>query len=322
MESPERAGRMRVLLHYDASPALRRRLADTTEDSLQIDVCAEADETRFDGLIGDCEVLWHVLKPVDASILARAPKLALIQKIGVGLNTIDLDAARRRGVAVCNMPGTNSRAVAEMTLALMLSTLRRLPLYSAAVRRGDGWHIAPNIQERLGEVAGKTVGLIGAGMVPRLLAPVLAALGAEVIYTSRRPTEFPGVWRELPSLLAEADIVSLHVPLTDETAGMIDRAALARMKPGAVLINTARGGLVDQPALIEALKNGLLRGAGLDVFAQEPIPENDAILELDNVVPTPHVAWLTAETWERSLAVAIENCHRLGRRALLLNRVA
>ena len=314
---------MRVLLHYDAGPALRRRLAESMGQGLQIDVCAEADQSRFEALIAHCDVLWHVLRPIDAAVIARAPRLMLIQKIGVGVNTIDRNAARRRGIAVCNMPGTNSRAVAEMTLALMLSALRRLPAYDAAGRRGDGWWVALDVQDQLGEIGGKTVGLIGAGMVPRLLAPVLAALGATVIYTSRRPkAEFRGLWRELPLLLAESDIVSLHVPLTDETAHMIDRAAIARMKPSAVLINTARGGLVDQPALIEALKGGRLLGAALDVFAEEPIPADDPVLKLDNVIVMPHVAWLTTETWERSLAVALENCRRLAGGEVLLNRVA
>jgi len=311
---------MRVLLHHDAGPALRQRLAEGGED-LMIDICAETDESRFGALIQHCDVLWHVLKPIDAEVLARAPKLALIQKIGVGVNTIDLATARRRGIAVCNMPGTNSRAVAEATLGLMLSVQRRLPAYDAATRRGEGWRVAPAV-DGLTEIGGKTVGLVGAGMVPQLLAPVLAALGARVLYTSRRPKEFPGAWRELSSLLAEADIVSLHLPLTNETMRIIDRAALARMKPGSVLINTARGGQVDQPALIEALKRGPLRGAALDVFSEEPISEDDPMLALDNVVVTPHVAWLTLETWERSLAVAIDNCRRLARGEALLNRVA
>ncbi|MGO8920917.1 MAG: NAD(P)-dependent oxidoreductase [Stellaceae bacterium] len=314
---------MRVLLHYDAGPALCRRLAESMWEGLHIDVCGEADQSRFEALIAQCDVLWHVLKPIDAADIARAPRLALIQKIGVGVNTIDCEAARRRGIAVCNMPGTNSQAVAEMTLALMLSVLRRLPAYDAASRGGQGWRVAPDAQDKLGEIGGKTVGLIGAGMVPRLLAPVLAALGATVIYTSRRPkADFPGLWRELPSLLAESDIISLHVPLTNETMRMIDREAIARVKPGAMLINTARGGLVDQAALIDALKEGRLRGAGLDVFAEEPIPAGDPVLTLDKVVVTPHVAWLTAETWERSLVVALENCRRLARGAVLLNRVA
>ena len=128
-------------------------------------------------------------------------------------------------------------------------------------------------------------------------------------------------WRELPKLLAESDIVSLHLPLTAETEGLIDGAALRSMKPGALLINTARGGLVDQNALLEALRERRLLGVGLDVYDQEPVPADCPLLELDNVVLQPHVAWLTQETLGRSLAVAMENCRRLRDAEELLHRV-
>ena len=151
---------------------------------------------------------------------------------------------------------------------------------------------------------------------------MLIALGCRLIYTTRQPlTDTPGEWRALDALLAEADIISLHVPLTAETERMIDAAALARMKPGAILINTARGGLVDQPALIETLRNGRLAAAGLDVFDQEPPEPGDALFALPNVVLTPHIAWLTTGTFDRSFALAAENCRRLGAGEALLHRV-
>src|SRR6185312_4758105 len=156
-----------------------------------------------------------------------------------GVNTIDLDAAKARGIPVCNLPGTNSRAVAEHALALMLATLRRLPRFDAAMRRGV-WS-DPAMQDGLGELGGRTVGLVGYGAVPRALAPVLGALGCRVLYTARAAkTDALGEWRTLGTLLAESDVVSLHVPLTPETTHLIDAAALERMRPGAVLINTAR----------------------------------------------------------------------------------
>jgi phosphoglycerate dehydrogenase-like enzyme len=149
-------------------------------------------------------------------------------------------------------------------------------------------------------------------MVPQALIPMLRGLGAEILYWSPHAHPELGVPRcELPELLARADIVSLHLPLLPSTERLIDRAALARMKPGAVLVNTARGGLVDEPALVEALENGRLRAAGLDVFAKEPLPADSRLLELGNVVLMPHVAWLTPETLDRSLAVAVENMRRL-----------
>src|SRR5262249_45431195 len=129
------------------------------------------------------DILWHVLKRCTTEMIAAAPKLRLIQKIGVGVNTIDLDTAKARGIAVCNLPGTNSRAVAELSLALMLAVLRRLPRFDAAMRRGE-W-LDPNLQDGIGELGRKTVGLVGYGAIPRLLAPVLIALGCRVIYASR-----------------------------------------------------------------------------------------------------------------------------------------
>jgi phosphoglycerate dehydrogenase-like enzyme len=309
---------MNVLFHYAAGPDLAARLAAIP--ALRITVCPEHDDALLARLLPETDVIWHVLKRCTAEMIAAAPKLRLIQKIGVGVNTIDLDAAKVRGIAVCNLPGTNARAVAELTLALMLAVLRRLPRFDAAMRRGE-W-LDPDLQDGIGELGGRTVGLIGYGAIPRMLAPVLIALGCRVIYTSRtRHADALGEWRILDALLAEADVVSLHLPLTDDTANLIDTAALARMKRGALLINTARGGLVDQAALTEALASGRLAGAGLDVFVHEPHNASEALFHLPNVVLTPHIAWLTTGTFDRSFALAAENCRRLAAGDTLLHRV-
>ena len=311
---------MRVVLHYAAGPDLAARLAAL--EALEVEVCPEADEARFGTLMAEAEVLWHVLKPVTAAVVAAAPRLRLIQKIGVGVNTIDLEAARARGIAVCNLPGTNAPAVAELALLLMLGALRQVSRFDAAVRAGRGWSLDPAVQDRLGELGGRTVGLVGYGAVPRALAPVLAALGCRVLYTARAPKpDALGGWRPLEALLAEAEVVSLHLPLTAETERLIDAAALARMRPGAVLVNTARGGLVDQQALTEALRGGRLAAAGLDVFVEEPVDPAAPLLALPNVVLTPHVGWLTTGTFDRSLALAAENCRRLREGGPLLHRV-
>ncbi len=313
---------MRVLFHYDAGPSLRARLDALSAEGLAVDVVPVPDRDRFASALTRAEVIWHVLEPITGYMIDAAPKLRLIQKIGVGVNTIDLSAASARGIAVCNMPGTNTRAVAEMALLLMLGALRQVARLDAATRQGQGWSLPPAIQDRLGELNGRTVGLVGYGAVPRILAPILAAMGARVLYTATAPkSDATAEWRALDDLLQECDVLSLHVPLTQETRGMIDRAALASMKPGAVLVNTARGELVDQPALVEALSSGQLGAAGLDVFAREPVDARDPLLRLDNVVLAPHFAWLTAETLERSLAVAVENCRRLRDGADLLHRV-
>lgn len=309
---------MKVVFHTAAGPDLAARLGALP--GLEITACAEDDDALLARLLPDCDVLWHVLKPCSAAHIAAAPRLKLIQKIGVGVNTIDLDAARARGIPVCNLPGTNSRAVAELTLALMLAAIRRVPRFDADLRAGI-W-TDPALQDGIGELGGRTVGLVGYGSIPRLLAPVLTALGCQIIYTARSPAaDALGAYRPLDALLHEADIVSLHVPLTAETERMIDAAALARMKPGAILVNTARGGLVDQPALIAALRSGRLSSAGLDVFAREPLPADDPLLMLPNVVVMPHVAWITTGTFDRSFALAAENCRRIATGEALLHRV-
>ena len=312
---------MKVLLHYDAGPGLAAQLA--TLGGLELTICPEADTARYAALLPEVEVIWHVLRPITAADIAAAPKLRLIQKIGVGVNTIDLEAARARGIAVCNLPGTNSRAVAEMTLLLMLGALRRVAHLDAETRAGRGWSQPTALQDGLFELAGRKVGLVGYGAVPKILAPVLQTLGCEVLYTAQSPKpDAIGSFRSMGALLAESDIVSLHIPETPETRGRINAVAIARMKPGAVLVNTARGGLVDQAALVAALRSGHLAAAGLDVFTAEPTDPADPLLSLPNVVLTPHVAWLTTGTFARSFSIAAENCRRLEHGQPLLHQVA
>lgn len=309
---------MRVLFHYAAGPDLAARLAAVP--GMTVSVCPDDDDATLFRLLAETDVLWHVLKPCTRAMIAAAPRLRLIQKIGVGVNTIDLDAARARGIPVCNLPGTNARAVAELTLGLMLAATRRIARLDAGLRAGV-WSDAA-LQDGIGELGGRVVGLVGYGAIPRILAPVLAALGCEILYVARRDmTGAVGRRVDLPTLLARADIISLHVPLTAETDRLIDAAALARMKPGAVLINTARGGLVDQPALTHALRTGHMAAAGLDVFAQEPVASDDPLFTLPNVVATPHIGWITTGTFDRSLALAAENARRVMAGETLAHRV-
>lgn len=313
---------MKAVLQYRASPGFRRQIDALAPDWLDVAVIDEADKPAFAEAMQDAEILLHVLETVTANVIANAAGLRLIQKIGVGVNTIDLDAAQRHDVAVCNMPGTNSRAVAEMTLTLMLSALRRVPYYDARMRAGDGWTADLDSFDGLGEIAGRTVGLVGYGDVARILAPVLNAMGAHVLYTatSQKP-DADADWRTLPELLKDSDLVSLHLPLTPETERMIDADAIAAMKPCSVLVNTARGGLVDEVALVDALKSGHLRAAGLDVVTVEPAPAGNPLFDLDNVVVMPHIAWITPETLDRSLGIAFENCRRVRDGEDLLHRV-
>ncbi|MFI0406313.1 NAD(P)-dependent oxidoreductase [Actinomadura sp. 3N508] len=300
---------MRVLLHFDM---------EHEASGLDVVSCSEQDDARFYELLPDAEVLWHVLRPLTADDMDRAPTLRLIQKLGTGVNTIDLDAAEERGIAVANMPGQNAQAVAETSLLLMLAVLRRVVPFDARTRRGEGWPADRGLVG--GELGGRTVGLLGGGEIATLLRGMLEAVGARVLFTSRRPRVDPA-WRELDELLRSSDVVSVHVPLTDETHHLLDAERLALLPAGAVVVNTARGAVIDEAALVAALESGRLGGAGLDVFESEPVGAGNPLLALDNVVVMPHVAWLTRETWDRYFAVAVENCRRLGRGEELLHRV-
>ncbi|TVS15832.1 MAG: hydroxyacid dehydrogenase [Gammaproteobacteria bacterium] len=312
---------MRVLYHYAAGPVLQARLARLADEGIEVQTCSELDDARFFDLLPETDVIWHCLRPIDADVLAAAPRLRMIQKIGVGVNTIDLDAAQAREIAVCNLPGSNSRAVAEHTLGLMLAVLRKLVTFDSLTRSGRGWDRPPALEDTLGEIAGRSVGLIGYGAVPRLLAPILDAMGARVAYCNRsEPREATGERMTLDALLASSDIISLHLPLQPETQHLLNATRLQRMRPGAILINTSRGGLIDTEALLTALTDHL-GGAGLDVFQTEPLPADHALRQCDNVVLSPHVAWLTQETLARSVAAAADNCHRLARGEPLANRI-
>ena len=287
-------------------------LQDLGEASnLDISIVDPRDEEGLQQKLPGADVLWHVLHPFGARDIERAQNLKLIHKFGVGVNTIDVDHASMRRVAVCNMPGSNSQAVAECALNLMLSCLRHAPWVHGQTVSGQ-WNLQAEKVESIGELRGRTVGLVGYGGIPRILAPVLLALGSRVVYTARaEKADAEAEFMELEELLAESDIVSLHVPLTDETKLLLDRGRLALMKPEAIIVNTARGGLVDQDCLYEMLESGRLAAAGLDVFSEEPVNSSEPLLRLETVVVAPHLAWHTRETLERSAHLAVENCRRL-----------
>ena len=238
-------------------------------------------------------------------MIAEAPRLRLIQQLGPdgAAAAIDLGGgagARRRGLR--RAPGVAAPAVAEMTLALMLACLRRLPPLDQAARAGAGWRPPAGDEVLGGEIGGRVVGLVGYDAVAARLAPVLRALGATLLYWDRRPEpEAAATFVPLRELFEASDVVSLHLPLTPETERLVDASALGLMKPGAVLVNTAQGGLVDEAALAEALACGHLRAAGLDAFAAEPLPRDHPLLALDNVVVSPRPAWLTLEALRRAL---------------------
>ncbi|KAA0114703.1 hydroxyacid dehydrogenase [Mycolicibacterium sp. P9-22] len=300
---------MRVLAHFTPGQRVLDFLA-AESDWLDVRWCAEDDDATFHRELPDAEVIWHVLRPLSGTDLELAANCRLVHKLGAGVNTIDVDAATRHRIAVANMPGANAPSVTEGTLLLMLAALRRLPALDRATRAGRGWPSDPSLGETVRDIGGCTVGLVGYGNIAKQVETVLTTLGARVLHTSTRDDGHRD-WRPLPALLAESDIVSLHLPLTPATRHLIDRDALALMKTDAVLVNTARGPIVDEDALAAALREGRLAAAGLDVFATEPVEPGNPLLSLDNVVLTPHVTWYTVDTMRRYLEVAVDNCRRL-----------
>ncbi|WP_228032360.1 2-hydroxyacid dehydrogenase [Mycolicibacterium sp. P9-22] len=300
---------LRVLAHFTPGQRVLDFLA-AESDWLDVRWCAEDDDATFHRELPDAEVIWHVLRPLSGTDLELAANCRLVHKLGAGVNTIDVDAATRHRIAVANMPGANAPSVTEGTLLLMLAALRRLPALDRATRAGRGWPSDPSLGETVRDIGGCTVGLVGYGNIAKQVETVLTTLGARVLHTSTRDDGHRD-WRPLPALLAESDIVSLHLPLTPATRHLIDRDALALMKTDAVLVNTARGPIVDEDALAAALREGRLAAAGLDVFATEPVEPGNPLLSLDNVVLTPHVTWYTVDTMRRYLEVAVDNCRRL-----------
>jgi phosphoglycerate dehydrogenase-like enzyme len=312
---------MNALLVYQADRWLESRLERLP---FPVRVVAPRDKDQVVAAMAETEVLLHALDPVTARHIEAGPRLKLIQKIGVGVNTIDLETAKGRGIAVCNMPGTNTAAVAEQALLLMLSVLRRVTVQDRASRAGEGWSDTIQAAGGYGEIAGRTVGFVGFGAVPRRLAPVIEALGGKVLRWHRSEAEGQPGERVmvLEDLFARADIVSLHIPLQSDTARIVNADTLSHVRPGTLLVNTARGGLVDEAALLAALDDGRLAGAGLDVLATEPFEKDNPLLGRDEVVLAPHTAWLTRETWDRSLEVIAENVRRIGSGEPLLHQVA
>jgi glyoxylate reductase len=246
---------------------------------------------------------------VDDELLDAAGNgLRVVANYAVGTDNVDLIAASRRGVVVTNTPDVLTAATAEHTLALLLMLVRRVAEGDRLLRRRERWLWAPTFM--LGEgLAGKTLGCVGFGRIGRAVAGVASALGMEVVYTNREgPLPSPYRWLPLAELLARADVVSLHCPLTPETHHLIDDASLAAMRPGAYLVNTARGPVVDERALARALRGGRVAGAALDVFEREPEVESE-LLELENVVLTPHTASATRSTREAMGMLCVEALH-------------
>lgn len=251
-------------------------------------------------------VLLRGSPPLTARVLEAARGLKIIAKHGAGVDSVDIAAATRQGIAVMVAGGANADAVAEHALAMMLALVRELPRFDRGTRQGE-WrdlnHFTRDFRER-------TVGIVGFGQIGERTARLAQACGAQVLVHTRSAVALPeGMAREaeLDRLLERADIISLHCPLTEKTRGLMGAAQFARMKPGAILVNTARGPVVDEAALVAALRSGRLAAAGLDTYAVEPPDPANPLFALPNVIVTPHIAAATTQAMVRMGTIAANN---------------
>lgn len=257
--------------------------------------------------VKDADVIMLANMPLPAEVLAAGSKARFIDVAFTGVDHIPVGLARSRGIAISNASGYADEAVAEVAISLMIQVLRCLGEAEDRARTGG---TKAGLKARL--IEGKTVGIIGAGSIGRRLAKILKAFGATVIAHNRHEVKDPNIDRNvsLDELLRTSDIVTLHCPLTEETKGMIGKDELAKMKPDAILINTSRGQVVDNAALAQALNEGQIAGAGLDVFDMEPpLPPDYPILHVKNAVVTPHLAFYSEESLERRAEIVFDNLY-------------
>ncbi len=264
----------------------------------------------------ECTGLVTLLSdPIDAEVLDALPRLKIVAQYAVGYDNIDVEHATKRGIMVTNTPGVLTETTADLAWGLLMAASRRIVEADRYVRRGE-WRVAWGPEMLLGvDVYGATLGIVGMGRIGYAMAKRATGFGMTILYTSRSMTDITtkaerelGAKRvDLDILLRSSDFVSIHVPLTKETRHLIDRDKLAVMKPTAILINTARGPVIDEEALAEALANGRIRAAGLDVFEKEPLAADSPLLDLDNVVLTPHIGSASIETRSRMAEICARN---------------
>ena len=262
--------------------------------------------------IGDSEIVLLNKVPITEAVLTACPNVKLICVQATGYNVVDCVAAKRRGIPVCNVPTYGTAAVAQFTMALLLEICHRIGHHDAIVHHG-AWIQSPTFcfwDTPQMELAGKTLGIIGFGRIGRATATIAKAFGMKVLAYSRSKCDEGRALAEyvdLDALLRGSDVVSLHCPLFPETEKLINAGTIAKMKDGAILLNTARGGLLDEEAVAEALRAGKLRAAAVDVVSQEPMKEGNPLLTAPNCIITPHIAWAPIESRQRLLDCVVEN---------------
>ena len=259
----------------------------------------------------DAEIMILRIFKAPEAVIARNPKLKMIMRWGAGFDSVDIETAGKRGILVTNTPGANADAVSELAVLLMLAVGRKLVCHTDCLRKGD-WSKNEFINSSY-TLMNKTVGILGAGNIGRKVAQRAQAFGAKTVYydpfrlSEEREKAFHLTYMPLDELLPVCDVITLHLPLTDETKHLIDGAAIEKMKPGAIVINTARGGLVDDCALFAAVQSGKLLGAGLDGVEREPLQPDDELFTNDNIIVTPHVGGVTADIGEAIMPMLVED---------------
>ncbi len=257
-------------------------------------------------------------EPISEDLLRHAKQLRLIQRLGVGYDNVDLEAAIRLGIPVCNMPDFNAATVAEHTIMLILALLRRA-FESNLLMKAGRWPLHTIAAQGIFDLQGRTLGIIGLGAIGEAVARRAHAFEVRIRYYDKKPRpaevekELDISYASLDDVLENSDIVTIHLPLTSETYRLIGRTEIQKMKRTAILINTARGAVVDEEALAEALDRGAIAGAGLDVFSQEPPDTRHPLRRCNNVLLTPHSAGQTREAMERMVAMMLENIQRVAR---------
>lgn len=262
--------------------------------------------------IGDAEILFTNKTPLSRQILTACPNLKFVGILATGYNIVDVDAAKELGIPVCNVPGYSTDAVAQMTLALLLEICHHVAHHSQQVHAGQ-WSSSRDFcfwDYPLIELAGKTMGIIGFGSIGKKVGTLAKCLGMKVLAAGSRPTEEGraiGEYVDLDTLFRESDVISLHCPLFPENREMINRESIAKMKDGAILLNTARGALIVEQDVADALNSGKLSATGLDVAAVEPLPASSPLIGAKNCIITPHIAWATKEARQRLMDIAVHN---------------
>lgn len=262
--------------------------------------------------MADADIVLVNKVPITRDILEQCPKVKLISCLATGYNVVDIDAAKELGIPVCNVPAYSTEAVAQFTFALLLELCHRIGHHDRLVHDG-AWASCPNFcfwDTPQMELAGKTIGIIGFGRIGQAVGRIAKAMGMKVLAYSRskKPEgEEIGMYVDLETLLGQSDVISLHCPLFPETHKLIDAKAISQMKDGVVLLNTSRGAVLDEAAVAQALKDGKLRGAAVDVVTEEPILVDNPLLDAPNCIITPHMAWAPIETRQRILDVTVQN---------------